>query len=143
MADSCALSHDPKLHNTIGSCLVVEDNLFAAEIMSMFLGKYGISVDMAANGKEALDKYLSVPVPYDIIFMDLQMPVMNGYEATERIRNSGYNGAGAIPIVAMTGETLGDLDKCGFTDCLKKPFNIKQDLPFIIKKLFPLQELKL
>ncbi len=111
-------------------CLVVEDNSFAGDILAVFLQRQGFVVDVAENGRIAVEKFLSAPDRYGIIFMDLQMPVMSGYEATERIRRSGERGA-QIPIILMSGETLNDLQQYGFTDCLRKPFSLPMLLPLL------------
>ena len=111
-------------------CLVVEDNFFAGDIMVTFLNQKGIGVDVAGNGEAAVEMYLADSARYAIIFMDLQMPGMNGYEATELIRKSGCKGADRIPIIAMSGGPLNGLGKCGFSDILRKPFKMQELLPF-------------
>ena len=115
-------------------CLVVEDNYFAGDIMATFLQNLGITADIAENGKAALERYLASPKRYSIIFMDLQMPEMNGYEATQLIRHSGCEGADTLPIVAMSGNPLSNLGKYGFTSCLRKPFEM-QSLILILETL--------
>ena len=112
-------------------CLVVEDNFFAGDIMSTFLQLQGVGVDVAENGRAAVDMYSSNPARYGVIFMDLQMPGMSGYEATELIRNSGHCGAEMIPIISMSGEPLSDLYKYGFSDSIHKPFKMQELLQFI------------
>ena len=115
-----------------GCCLVVEDNTFAGDIICTFLRQRGFEVSFAGNGKQALALYLERPGRFDIIFMDLQMPVMSGYCATECIRSSGHEDAGSIPIVAMSGEPLGgDMEARGFTHCLLKPFRMQDLLPIL------------
>lgn len=115
--------------------LIVEDNAFAAEIMSIYLERQGFNTDIAENGKIAFDMFSADPDRYDAIFMDLQMPIMNGYESTMMIRNNGCIQGANIPIIATTGETLTDLSKWGFTDALKKPFQMQELLPLIKKFL--------
>jgi CheY-like chemotaxis protein len=103
-------------------CLIVEDNMQAAEIMAIFFERNGIASDTAENGREGLQMYFDKPSEYDMIFLDLQMPVMNGYEMARRIRESG----GTIPIVAMSGTNTGDIAKqTGFDYFLKKPFEMR------------------
>ena len=73
-------------------CLLVEDNALNAEIAIELLSMQGIEVDRATNGKEALDIMTNIDEGYyDIIFMDIQMPIMNGFEATKSIRNLPSN----------------------------------------------------
>lgn len=83
--------------------LAAEDNEPNAEIISELLKTEGITCDIAHNGKEALERFEEAkPGYYDMIFMDIQMPVMDGYEATRCIRASGHDDAKTVPIVAMT-----------------------------------------
>lgn len=87
-----------------------------------FLKSYGLIVDTAENGKIACDM-LQDNSGYDIVLMDIQMPVMNGYEATDIIRKSGS----AVPIVAMTANAF-DEDRAkalesGMDDFISKPIN--------------------
>jgi CheY-like chemotaxis protein len=90
------------------------------------LKKLGCDVDIANNGVETLE--LWDKRPYDVIFMDCQMPVLDGYEATERIRKSGARGR-EIPIIATTAHSMsGDRERClaaGMTDYVSKPLSIK------------------
>ena len=89
--------------------LVAEDNDLNAEILSEMLDIEGAKCDIAINGKEAYEKFMSAdPDRYDIILMDVQMPIMNGYEATEKIRASSHVRAKTIPIVAMTANTFAE-----------------------------------
>jgi len=100
--------------------LVVEDMALNQLLMQTLLDDFGFHCDMADNGKIALEK-LKAKV-YDIILMDLQMPEMNGFEATEHIRNTLHSG---IPIIALTADvTTVDLEKCkavGMDDYIAKP----------------------
>ena len=111
--------------------LIVEDNCFAMDIMATFLVKRGFRVDLAENGAVGLAKYLANPLSYHLIFMDLQMKVMNGYEAARRIRSSGMENAVQIPIVAMSGKPLDDVESRHFQGCLRKPFALQLILSFI------------
>ena len=88
----------------------------------------GASVDCAENGKEALEKFSSSnPNTYDIILMDVQMPIMDGYEATERIRKSSHPDADSIPIIAMTAnaftEDIANSLSAGMNDHVAKPID--------------------
>ena len=86
--------------------LLVEDNEMNREIAVELLKMAGMDIDCVGNGQEALDKFLDCTDAYDIILMDVQMPVMNGYEATIAIRESNHPGAKTIPIVAMTADAF-------------------------------------
>lgn len=112
-------------------CLVVEDNIFAADIMVTFFTQQGFQADTAENGKIALDMFCANPERYGIIFMDLQMPVMNGYEATQMIRSCGCGAGATIPIIAVSGELFHDLSEFGFSGSFRKPFKMQELLPLI------------
>ncbi len=89
--------------------LVAEDNELNAEILTSMLDLEGAKCDVVVNGKEAVEQLLQAdPEKYDMILMDVQMPVMNGYEATEAIRASDHPRAKTIPIVAMTANTFAE-----------------------------------
>ncbi len=108
--------------------LVVEDNIVNQQVALGILGKMGMRADVAGNGKEAINAVKKNP--YHLIFMDVQMPVMGGLEATKRIRKmmkkkSAVNSSSRIPIIAMTAHTMpGDREECleaGMDDYLSKP----------------------
>ena len=115
--------------------LLVEDNRVNQMVAKGVLNKIGMPCEVAINGQEALDK-LSQDHSFSLILMDCQMPVMDGYQATEQIRQgqAGNNNIG-IPIVAMTANAMqGDREKClaaGMNDYLTKP--IDKDL--VLEKL--------
>ena len=89
--------------------LAAEDNEINAEILVELLDMEDVQCDIAYNGKEALTKFEnSKPGQYDFIFMDVQMPVMNGYEATKAIRECNHPTAKTIPIIAMTANAFDD-----------------------------------
>ena len=101
--------------------LLAEDNELNQELMALLLDSAGVAVDLAANGAACLDM-LAVQ-HYDLVLMDMQMPVMNGLQATAAIRADGrYAG---LPIVAMTANVLAaDRERCrlaGMNDFLAKP----------------------
>ncbi|WP_069657942.1 ATP-binding protein [Arcticibacter eurypsychrophilus] len=107
--------------------LVVEDIALNQLLMKTFLDDFGFESDIAPNGKVAIEKlaeqnFSGSAKPYDIVLMDLQMPVMNGFEATEYIRNKINF---TIPIIALTADvTTVDLAKCkavGMNDYIAKP----------------------
>ncbi len=100
--------------------LVVEDMALNQLLMKTLLDDFGFEKDVVANGKLAIEKFLTQS--YDIILMDLQMPEMNGFEATDYIRNTLHS---TIPIIALTADvTTVDLAKCksvGMNDYIAKP----------------------
>ena len=115
-----------------GRCvLLVEDNELNSEIAVELLNEYGFLVDTAENGAEAVEKVKnSTPGEYDLVLMDVQMPVMNGYEATERIRALDDPALAGITILAMTANAF-DEDKkkalnCGMNGFLSKPIVIDE-----------------
>ncbi len=124
--------HDTSEMNLTGKrFLVVEDNQINQEIARELLRRKGGVVTVAGNGAEALERIEAASVntpgcPYDLIFMDVQMPVMDGYAATKAIRNSSTPAIRDIPIIAMTAHAMAeDRDSCltaGMNDYLSKPF---------------------
>ena len=109
--------------------LLVEDNDLNQQVAGDLLTDKGFLVDIAENGQVALDKVLSAAHPYDLVLMDMQMPVMDGVTATLRIRESVS--AGQLPIVAMTANAMQqDRERCmaaGMQDVVTKPID-PQDL---------------
>lgn len=107
--------------------LLVEDNLINQKIVLLSLKKSVKSVDVANNGKEALDKFGSAR--YDIILMDIQMPIMNGIVTTKKIRSIEKSTNTHTPIIAITANALlGDKEEClaaGMDDYISKPFQIE------------------
>lgn len=111
--------------------LLVEDNELNREIALEILGEYGFRIDTAENGEVALKKVkASRPGDYDLILMDIQMPVMNGYEATKRIRLLENPEQSSIPIIAMTANAFDEDRKeaadCGMNGFLSKPIDLKE-----------------
>ena len=113
------------------SILLVEDNELNSEIAVEILNEYGFLVDTAENGAEAVEKIKnSIPGNYDLVLMDVQMPVMNGYEATQQIRALDDPALAGITILAMTANAF-DEDrkkalKCGMDGFLSKPIVIEE-----------------
>lgn len=116
-------THDIKLP-LVGRVLLVEDNTVNQMVAKGMLKKIGVTVDVAANGLEALAALEQLP--YDVVFMDCQMPEMDGFEATRRIRSADVPVLNAnIPIIAMTANAMqGDRERClevGMNDYMSKP----------------------
>ncbi|MDO5350622.1 MAG: response regulator, partial [Lachnospiraceae bacterium] len=89
--------------------LLVEDNELNREIAEEIIGQTGVLVESAENGKEALERFEAMGENYyDMIFMDIQMPLMNGYEATAAIRKLPRRDASRIPIIAMTANAFAE-----------------------------------
>ncbi|OAQ33443.1 CheY-like protein, partial [Linnemannia elongata AG-77] len=108
------------------------------KVISRMLGRMGIKPDLANNGQEAIDKCKARAEAYDLIFMDVWMPVKDGLEATEEIRKSVDGITGTEPfIVAMTACVMpGDREKClasGMNAYLSKPIK-KEELCSILEK---------
>ena len=127
--------------NTCDRCiLLVEDNELNSEITVEILNEYGYMVDTAGNGAQAVEKVKnSKPGNYDLVLMDVQMPVMNGYEATRQIRALNDPALAGITIIAMTANAF-DEDKkkaleCGMDGFLTKPIVIEELIGTIQKNL--------
>ena len=114
----------------------MEDNELNLEIASTILQEAGFEVDTAENGQIALEKVENAPAGrYDLILMDIQMPVMDGYEATRRIRALSDKEKASVPIVAMTANAFEDDRKnalnAGMNGHIAKPL----DLPKLFRVL--------
>lgn len=110
--------------------LVVEDNAINAEITCGLLDLFGVQTVIRVDGAQAVKEFLAMPPgTYDAVLMDIQMPVMNGYEATRAIRESGRKDARTIPIIAMTANAFAEdvqasLD-AGMNSHVSKPIDVK------------------
>ena len=104
--------------------LVVDDNLVNQKLSSKFLQKLGCEILVVDNGQKAVHQVTESN--FDIVFMDCQMPVMDGYEATKSIRALGDTSRNQIPVIAMTANVMeGDRQRClaaGMNDYITKPF---------------------
>ena len=115
-----------------GRCiLLVEDNELNREIAVELLKQYGFRIDTAENGAEAVDKVRhAAPGDYDLVLMDVQMPVMNGYEATKQIRALDDPALAGITILAMTANAFDEDRKqaleCGMDGFLSKPIVLEE-----------------
>ena len=109
--------------------LLVEDNALNREIARMLLKEMGFIIDDAWNGKEAYDKVReSESGEYSIVLMDIQMPIMDGYEATKLIRNLPNRAQANVPIIAMTANAFAEEKKnalaCGMNAHVSKPIDV-------------------
>lgn len=127
-------SYEPVTHNAVlakltGRVLLAEDNPVNQEVASAMLQRVGVSMKIANNGQEAVD--LLQEESFDLVLMDCQMPIMDGFEATASIRQREADmGLPAIPIIALTANAIsGDREHClarGMDDYLSKPFAQEQ-----------------
>ena len=112
--------------------LLVEDVEINREIVLTLLEPTKLEVDCAENGAEAVRMFSGAPDRYDMIFMDIQMPVMDGYDATRHIREMDIQKAKTIPIVAMTANVFKeDIDRCleaGMNAHVGKPIDFEEVL---------------
>ena len=119
--------------------LIAEDHPVNQRLFQTILERFGYSTAVASNGKEAVDQALGID-PH-LIFMDVQMPEMNGHEATKRLREEGFGG----PIIAVTANALkGEREAClaaGMNGYLTKPFKAKDLEPILEEWLSPPEEL--
>ena len=117
-----------------GHVLVAEDARASQILIRKLLEKYGLEVDIVENGHQAVRK--AAESTYDLIFMDMNMPEMSGYDATQHLREQGY----VAPIVALTASAMkGDEEKCIRVGCdayISKPIN-RQELLSLLKQYLP------
>lgn len=110
--------------------LLVENNALNREIATEIIGMTGVTIDIAENGKIAVEKVMEAPEKwYDLIFMDIQMPIMNGYEATAAIRALAGS-RGKVPIIAMTANAFAEdvqlAKNTGMNEHIAKPLDLNK-----------------
>ena len=124
--DKDASKPERKIELKDSNILLVEDNIINQKIVLLSLEKLVKNIDVANNGKEALDKFGTSN--YDVILMDIQMPVMDGFLATKKIREIEVSTNSFTPIIAITANAMsGDRETClavGMDDYISKPFQI-------------------
>ncbi len=122
------LEHTP-LHDRLSGMriLLVEDNEINQEVAEYMLLHAGASVEVAANGQLAVELLAAAPERYDVVLMDIQMPVMNGYDATREIRRQGRL---TLPVIAMTANVLEDdrrrAAEAGMNAHVAKPIDVEE-----------------
>lgn len=108
--------------------LLVEDNLLNQKLICLTLSKYGFHIDLAENGEKALTKFESND--YDLVLMDIMMPVMDGLETTRQIRAHEGSIHHHTPIIGLTANTMdSDRHRCleaGMDEYLVKPFDVSE-----------------
>jgi len=131
--ENSANGKEKNKENSIKKVLLVEDNLINQKIAEKMLARLGCVSVIANNGQEAINFLMENANQFDFVLMDVQMPVLNGLDATKAIRSKGLN----IPIIAMTANVLkGDREIClesGMNDYIGKPVTIN-DLSNVMQK---------
>lgn len=126
------------------SFLIVEDNEINQEILKELLELKGGICKCVSNGKEACKVFLdSTPTEYDLILLDIYIPLMNGYEVAKAIRKSSHVKAHTIPIIAISGDMVKidstDIKECKINAYLKKPINNNNLFKMIKEELWKLK----
>ena len=110
--------------------LLAEDNIVNSKLAEKMISKLGYTTSLALNGEEVIDKIKAASEPFDIILMDLQMPVMDGIEATKWVKSNAKDYGQDPVVIALTANTLSeDRKKCqevGMVDFIAKPLGFKQ-----------------
>lgn len=125
-------------NSTSARALVVEDNPVNQRVASALMNRLGFETDAVSNGRDALDRFCSGQFNYQVVLMDCQMPIMDGYEATRGMRDwESQNGHSRVPIIALTADVLpGTKASChsaGMDDYLAKPVR-KDQLRMILSR---------
>lgn len=134
MESDLEMAGQPSTESDLTDCegmhvLIAEDNELNYEVAHEILSMHGVTSEQAENGKICVERFMEAPAgTYDAILMDMQMPVMNGLEATKMLRKMDQYHGNTIPIIAMTANVAKtDMDKCfaaGMTGHLAKPLDI-------------------
>ena len=132
-------THEDRTHPSSSfqgkTALLVEDVMVNREIVMSMLEDTRLHIQCAENGREAVELYTSNPESYDVVFMDINMPEMDGVEATRRIRGMGSGSGSQVPIIAMTANTLPEevasYLEAGMTDHIGKPVDFDKLLRMI------------
>jgi PAS domain S-box-containing protein len=128
--DDLAAAREPAAAHAQGAlcgirALIVDDSDINREVAKRILELDGVQVELASDGQQVLDRLRAAPDAFDVIFMDVQMPVMDGYEATRRIRRD--LGLTTLPIIAVTASALSSerqrAEEAGMNDFICKPFD--------------------
>jgi len=140
ISENASLESDEKRDILKGkSILIAEDIDINREILMMLLEGTGLEIDQATNGQEGYDRLIANPDAYDIILMDIQMPVLDGLETTRRIRAlpNRPQRKGRIPIIALTANIFkDDIENClaaGMDGHLGKPFDMDKVMEVLQK----------
>jgi CheY-like chemotaxis protein len=137
--ESGAAAEAPLEHLSAYHVLLAEDVEINREIVVTLLEPLFAGIDCAENGQQAVEMFAADPDKYDLIFMDLQMPKMDGIEATKRIRAMDVARAKAIPIIAMTANVFkDDIENClaaGMSDHVGKPLDFDEIIGKVLKNL--------
>ena len=122
--------------------LLVEDNILNQKIITGILKSSGINIDIASNGVECIEKFKSKGSIYELILMDIQMPLMNGYEATKLIRDIDKN----VPIISFSADTSEEDELyskiLGMNDSLTKPIDTEKLCAILLKYIPKKMEIK-
>ena len=133
--------NDETGHDFAGAhILLAEDNELNWEVANELLTAQGFALEWAENGQACLDRFAaSAPGTYDLILMDLRMPVMDGYEATRAIRALDRPDAASVPIIAMTADAFSEdihrCMECGMNAHISKPLDLRELLRLIQKQM--------
>jgi len=123
-----------------GKVLVIEDNIDIQNLVKLIFKKVGITADFVDNGKKGLE--LALSSNYDLVFMDIQMPVMDGMEAMQELKKQHYK----TPVIAMTANAMKqDREECaniGFTDFVSKPIDLNELNIILSRFLKPINKIK-
>ena len=141
-ADESEFEASDRLNAVIDACagkriLLAEDIAINREIVIALLENFRVDIIEAEDGQQAFDKFTAAPEEFDLIFMDINMPRVDGYESTKRIRSFDHPRAKTVPIIAMTANVFKeDIERClatGMNDHIGKPLNF-DDLTAVLKK---------